>query len=311
MEGMFLHGAAHIFFENKLAETESNFNIKFKKFEQMFRDELKEMAKLHASELRKVRNDVKLLRIEVSDIKKSEEDLSIKGMDKISKLSKEVKTEVNEMKKIKTEVNQLKKEVCGIRQSEEDLTNIGKDSISRLNEEFKNEVKKIKAEIKTVKKDVGFVKELRKTKKEKEKEKDETEKEQHTQYNDEEYVVVTKPICLQDSLSTIIEHDMTSDEEFGRNLLTNNITSDEEYHIKNEILNESEKTYNENDILKANVNYIKYEHPVYNDEDMKMFNDDHIRRLVFSNSSQESSDDLETEVAGNDENPGKLYSRQK
>jgi len=296
MEGMFLHGAAHIFFENKLAETESNFNQKFKKFEQMFRDELKEMSKLHASELRKVRNEVKLLKIEVSDIKKSEEDLSVKGMDKISKLSKEVKTEVNEMKKIKTEVNQLKKEVCGIRQSEEDLTNIGKDSISRLSEEFKNEVKKIKADIKIVKKDVGFVKELKKRKNEREPPTEEFENEPIIQYSEVEYLNVTKPAIIHDNLSTIIEQD---------------IISDEEYQNRNETENEKEKGCNEDDILKENVNYIKYNHPVYKDEDMKRFNDDHIRRIVFANSSQESSDDPESEATGNDEDPGKLFCRQK
>merc|ERR1719312_2303421 len=113
-------------------------------------------------------------------------------MDKISKLSKEVKIEVNEMKKIKTELSQLKKEVCGIRQSEEDLTNIGKDSISRLNEEFKNEV---------------------------------------------EYLNVTKPAIIHDNLSTIIEQDMTSDEE---------------YQNRNETENEKEKGCNEDDILKEN-----------------------------------------------------------
>jgi len=293
---MFLHGAAHIFFENKLAETESNFNQKFKKFEQMFREELKEMSKLHASELRKVKNEVKLLKIEVSDIKKSEEDLSVKGMDKISKLSKEVKTEVNEMKKIKTEVNQLKKEVCGIRQSEEDLTNIGKDSISRLNEEFKNEVKKLKAEIKIVKKDVGFVKELKKTKTEKEPETEKFENDPIIQYSEVEYLNVTKPAIIHDNLSTIIEQD---------------ITSDEEYQNRNETENKKEKGCNEDDILKENVNYIRYKHPVYKDEDMKRFNDDHIRRIVFANSSQESSDDPESEAAGNDEDTGKLFCRQK
>jgi len=85
MEGVFLHGAAHIFFENKLAETESVFNAKFKKFEQMFKDEVREISKLHSQEIRKIKNEVKLLREEVCDIRISEEDLTMKGMDKLKK----------------------------------------------------------------------------------------------------------------------------------------------------------------------------------------------------------------------------------
>ena len=58
---MFLHGAAHIFFENKLADTDSLFNNKFNKLESIFKDELKQMSSLHSYEIRKIKNDVKLL----------------------------------------------------------------------------------------------------------------------------------------------------------------------------------------------------------------------------------------------------------
>ena len=57
---------------------------------------------------------------ELNDIRQCEENITHKGMTKISKLSKEVKTELNEIKKLKTDVNGLKKDVIGIRKSEED-----------------------------------------------------------------------------------------------------------------------------------------------------------------------------------------------
>ena len=200
MEGMFLHGAAPIFFENKLADTESHFNAKFKKFELMFRDELKEMFKLHANEIKKMKNEVKLLKIEVSDIRKSEEDLSVKGMDKISKLAKEVKTEVNEIKKIKSEVNQLRKDVSGIRQSEEDLSNIGRDSIYKLSEDLMCEVKNMTADISAVKKDFGLLKEIKKAKKEKDFNEHQSFEIIEKTQND-----LTNPFPNDDNLSTIKE----------------------------------------------------------------------------------------------------------
>ena len=42
------------------------------------------------------------------------------------------------------------------------------------------------------------------------------------------------------------------------------------------------------------------------DEDMKKFNDDHIRRMVFASSSHESSDNPESDAASDDENQKKV-----
>ena len=72
----------------------------------------------------------------------------------------------------------------------------------------------------------------------------------------------------------------------------------------------TEEKFTEN-MLKENVNYIKYEHPVYKDEDMKKFNDDHIRRMVFASSSHESSDNPESDAASEDENQKKVNVQQK
>ena len=50
-----MHGAAHIFFENKLAEVEDMFNKKFKKVELKFREEILQMDKLHCHEMKKIK----------------------------------------------------------------------------------------------------------------------------------------------------------------------------------------------------------------------------------------------------------------
>ena len=47
------------------------------------------------------------------------------------------------------------------------------------------------------------------------------------------------------------------------------------------------------------------------DEDMKKFNDDHIRRMVFASSSHESSDNPESDAASEDENQKKVNVQQK
>merc|ERR1712126_324129 len=95
---MFLHGAAHLFFENKCAEIEAHFEAKFKLMEQHFEKELA----VFGHELKKVKHDVKTLREDVCMIRNEEEDISVIGMNKINRLDKEVKHEVHDIKKIKT-----------------------------------------------------------------------------------------------------------------------------------------------------------------------------------------------------------------
>ena len=59
MEGLVMHGAAHIFFENKLAEVEDMFNKKFKKVELKFREEILQMDKVHCHEMKKIRGELR------------------------------------------------------------------------------------------------------------------------------------------------------------------------------------------------------------------------------------------------------------
>ena len=158
MEGLVLHGAAHIFFENKLGELETHINNKFKKIEMKLKKEMKEIFKYQANEIDKIKFDIQEIKDELHDIRQSEVTITQKGMNKISKLSKEVKTELNEIKKLKTDVSGLKKEVIGIRQSEEDLSKMGMDKLSKMNDEFKTEVKQIRTEMKSVKKDIVAIK---------------------------------------------------------------------------------------------------------------------------------------------------------
>jgi len=292
MEGMFLHGAAHIFFENKLAETEGHFNTKFKKFEQMFRDEMHEMSKHHTHEIKKIKNEVKLLREEVSEIRRTEEDLSVKGMDKIGKLTKEVKTEVNEIKKIKYEVNQLKNEVSGIRQSEEDLSSIGMDQISKLGKEFKGEIKQLKDEIKVIEKNVVIAKEIKKSNQEigiiNLNQEDNNQFEPGIQENhDKEQKENIKPQPIYGNLSTIIESSLSSEEEPDLPMSSEKGSDDGEDMKENN--------------LKENGHNLNFEHTAYQSQDMRNFNDDHVRRMVFTGSSQDSSESDESDAVSDDD----------
>ena len=160
MEGLVLHGAAHIFFENKLGELETHINIKFKKMESKLKKEMREIFQYQHHEISKLKLDVKDIKEELDGIRQNEEKLSSKGMEKITKLTKEVKTELNEIKKLKTDVSGLKKEVKGIRQSEEDLSKLGMDTMSKISEEMKQ----VRTDIKSVKKDVVSIKQAFKTK---------------------------------------------------------------------------------------------------------------------------------------------------
>ena len=160
MEGLVLHGAAHIFFENKLGELETHISIKFKKMESKLKKEMREIFKYQHHEISKLKLDIKDIKEELDGIRQSEENLSSKGMEKITKLTKEVKTELNEIKKLKTDVSGLKKEVKEIRQSEEDLSKLGQDTMSKISEEMKQ----VRTDIKSVKKDVVSIKQAFKTK---------------------------------------------------------------------------------------------------------------------------------------------------
>jgi hypothetical protein len=53
-------------------------------------------------------HQVRILKDEVVEIRKSEDDISQTGMNKIRRLSKEVKVEVQDIKKIKGEVMHMK-----------------------------------------------------------------------------------------------------------------------------------------------------------------------------------------------------------
>ena len=164
MEGLVLHGAAHIFFENKLGELETHINIKFKKIEAKLKKEMREIFQYQHHEISKLKLDIKEVKEELAEIRQSEENLSNKGMAKITKLTKEVKTELNEIKKLKTDVTGLKKEVKGIQQSEEDLSKLGMDTLSKISEDFKTEIKQVKTDMKSVKKDIVSIKQAFKTK---------------------------------------------------------------------------------------------------------------------------------------------------
>ena len=164
MEGLVLHGAAHIFFENKLGELETHINIKFKKIESKLKKEMREIFKYQHHEISKLKLEIKEIKEEVTGIRQSEDNISSKGMAQITKLTKEVKTELNEIKKLKTDVTGLKKEVKGIRKSEEDLSKLGMDTLSKMSEDFKSEMKQVKTDIKSVKKDIVSIKQAFKTK---------------------------------------------------------------------------------------------------------------------------------------------------
>jgi len=162
MEGLVMHGAAHIFFENKLEELEAHINSKFKKIEFKLRKEMEEKFHYQAHDIRKIKSDILEMKEELSEIKKSEENFQAKGITKMTKLSKEVKTELNEIKKLKSDVNGLKKEIIGIRQSEEDISKIGMDKLSKMSDEFRSEMKMIKSDMKSIKKDIVSVRDLNK-----------------------------------------------------------------------------------------------------------------------------------------------------
>jgi len=183
---------------------------------------------------------------------------------------------VNEIKKIKSEINQLRKEVSGIRQSEEDISTIGMDQITKLNKEFKSEVKQLKGEIRVLKKDVAFVKDNKNAK------------------ND-------------DNISYEPQSNDTSAKNNGNihtQLKHESLTPIIESFVNSEEKSEPPSENTENKCNREEVEMIglienghtpKFEKLAYKNQDTKHFNDDHIRCLVFADSSQESSDFQESE----------------
>jgi len=282
MEGLVMHGAAHIFFENKLAEVEDMFNKKFKKVELKFREEILQMDKLHCHEMKKIKGELRLLREEVSDIRKSEENLSQKGMDKICKLSKEVKTELNEIKKLKNDVGGLKKEVVVIRQSEEDISHYGMDKITKINDDFKSEVKQLKSDLKLVKKDLELAKETKPTivnievgrRCEDEVAPLEPDKDKIKKHS------MTIP-------STIPESGHSTEEENDYKPVPTTIPLAEIQHSREEVDQGVVVLPQPGQQGKEDIGP-NAEDAAYQDNYMRNFNDDYLRRLVFS--SQESSD---------------------
>ena len=137
---MILHGAAHLFFENKCAEIEAHFDSKFKQMELQFERQLH----IYGNEIKKMKHEMKMMREELNNVKAEEEDISVIGMDKITKLDREVKHEVHDIKKIKNEVKNLKAEIKQVEQLEDELETIGRDQINNLNRAFEKEVRDLK-----------------------------------------------------------------------------------------------------------------------------------------------------------------------
>lgn len=151
MEGLFMHGAAHVHFENKLADIEAKIDEKVSKLEKKFKKEMKEVFRAQMEEMRKVRREMRTLTEEVAGIRQSEEDISQLGMTQIRKLSKDVKDEVHDIRRIKNQVKHLKTEITDIKKVEEDISHVGMDQISQLNKELKTEICDLKNQINVLK----------------------------------------------------------------------------------------------------------------------------------------------------------------
>eukprot|EP00092_Neocalanus_flemingeri_P042900 GFUD01047095.1.p1 GENE.GFUD01047095.1~~GFUD01047095.1.p1 ORF type:complete len:167 (+),score=45.74 GFUD01047095.1:108-608(+) len=83
----------------------------FKKFEQMFGEKLLRMSKHQSHKIRKIENEMKLLREDVSGIRFSEKHISVKcldkisvGMDQIFRLKEEVEGEMRQLEQLKYEI---------------------------------------------------------------------------------------------------------------------------------------------------------------------------------------------------------------
>ena len=311
MEGLVLHGAAHIFFENKLEELESHINAKFKKIEFKLKKEMEEIFHHQAQDIKKIKRDILEIKEELSEIKRSEENLQEKGITKISKLSKEVKTELNEIKKLKSDVNVLKKDVIGIRQSEEDISRLGMDKLSKISEEFKAEMKMIKSDVKTIKRDITSVKDSKKKADnsdtedaEQQRDGSDTEKSKHSRKRNNSYREAKIP-------STIPEKFNSSEDE-----------GEDEGLVKKQVEKEKNCERETSSKVEAGAE-TSSGGPEFSQNFIKNFDDDHIRsekkqqkyfnfslimfrKLVFSSHEssdyhQESSDYHESDAVSDDE----------
>jgi len=293
MEGLVLHGAAHVFFENKLGELETQINSKFKRIEMKLKKEMKEIFNYQSHEISKIKMDIQGIKEELNLVRQSEETITQKGMTKLSKLSKEVKTELNEIKKLKTDVNGLKKEVSGIRQSEEDLSKMGMDKLAKMNEEFKSDVKQLRTEMKSVKKDVVAIKVASNKKMieadpdpgendviepDKEKEKIKPSRKKSNSYREPKV-----PPTITELLNSS-EEEIEKTQEDKNKTATNAeaSTSNKDNEAGDKIMPNNDTNVTENGVLQS------FGGADYQDNYLKNYNDDHIRKLVFS--SQESSD---------------------
>merc|ERR1719431_1743658 len=99
------------------------------------------------------------MREELNNVKAEEEDISVIGMDKITKLDREVKHEVHDIKKIKNEVKHLRAEIKQVEQLEDELETIGRDQINNLNKAFEKEVQDLKLEMEDIRDEVKISKE--------------------------------------------------------------------------------------------------------------------------------------------------------
>ena len=266
MEGLVLHGAAHLFFENKLGELETHINGKFKKIEMKLEKKMYAIFQHQSQQIKNLKMDIAEMREDLTAIRQSEENLSHKGMLKISKITKEIKTELNETKKLKTDVSNLKMDITGIKQFQEDLSKKGMDTLSKFNDDLKCEVKQIKSEMKSVKKDLVSVKEALKKRHES------SDRENTTQIELETEKVKTsnKRSSRNNSYRepkvppTILELFNSSEEENEKKV--DGATASD---VDSADLNSKKKSVQSNEKLPSfdNQNY----------EDSQDFNDDHIR----------------------------------
>jgi len=156
-----IHGAAHLFFEAKIHDLTNEFNGKINKLNAFIRKELLKLHDIHMGEIRKLKTEVRALKNEMVDIRRSEDVLSQTGMHKI-RLTREVKDELTDITEIKGDVMHLKDEITDIKHHEDDMTHAGMHQITKMNKEMKAEVKHLKSHIKTLKRNVMEAKETAK-----------------------------------------------------------------------------------------------------------------------------------------------------
>jgi len=232
-----------------------------------------------SQQIKNLKMDIAEMREDLTAIRQSEENLSHKGMLKISKITKEIKTELNETKKLKTDVSTLKKDITGIKQSHEDLSKKGMETLSKFNDDFKSEVKQIKSEMKSVKKDLVSVKEALK----KRHESSDRESTDQIELETEKPKSSNKRSSRNNSYRepkvppTILELFNSSEEENEKKV--DGATASD---IDNADSNSKKNSVQSNGELQS------FDNQKFEDNNIRDFNDDHIRKIIFS--SQESSD---------------------